>query len=444
MVVLTVGVEAGGRAEGSIRCRRAGVTEGGRCRNQQDSRRDGKAERAAHRHEQHREHGNRTERGADTHGDEQADERDNDRREQLTAADSGNACVYEGVDAAGRLDDRGVAACDEHDDGDLPHQTDAALDLCVDFVPRDSAEHDDNDQTAQRGQREILADDLHDGDNDGRAEHDVMAVFELFRNLRGHRGIRFNIAVLARLAVEHEHREQQAEQHGDADGPVSGGDIVHGHGHAVFREVIRDNALKDQAKAERDGDIRHLMTERQCARDRAAIELHPVHHAEQRRHKNRDIGDMDGNEVLRQAGDERQHTDERQLMAAEQTRELFRENFRESGRGNAGRERAEQDIRERSRGVARKAARQQLHDGLRALRRGKQRNAARHAADDAGDEHGQQHVQSGQAQRAQHQHGHRHRIGEQTENNGHIRLKYLLFEAVLRKSKPYAEDACIR
>lgn len=63
----------------------------------------------------------------------QTDERDDDGCDRPAAADGGNAGVHKGVNAAGRLDDRCVAACDEHDDGDLTHQTDAALDLARRF-----------------------------------------------------------------------------------------------------------------------------------------------------------------------------------------------------------------------------------------------------------------------------------------------------------------------
>ena len=135
---------------------------------------------------------------------------------------------------------------------------------------------------------------------------------------------------------------------------------------------------------------------------------------------------MHRNEVLRQAGNERQHADECEPVAAEQARELFRQDFGKAGRGDAGRERAEQNVGERGRSIACEAARQQLHDGLRALRRGEQGNAARDAADDAGDEHGEQYVETGEAQRAQNEHGNRDRIDEYAENRGHILWKFLL------------------
>lgn len=86
----------------------------------------------------------------------------------------------------------------------------------VDFIPFDRAEHDDHDQTAQRGQCEILTDDLYDRDDDGRAEHDIVAVFELFRDFLRGRGIGFQIIIFARPAVEHEYCGEQTEQHGDA------------------------------------------------------------------------------------------------------------------------------------------------------------------------------------------------------------------------------------
>ena len=426
MIVLAVGVQAGGRAERGIRSRRACITKRGSRRDEQNGRRSGKAERGAHGHKQHCKHGNRAERGADAHRDEQTDERDDDGCDRPAAADGGNAGVHEGVNAAGRLDDRSVAACDEHDDGDLTHQTDAALDLRVDFIPFDCAEHDDHDQTAQCGQCEILTDDLHDRDDDGRAEHDIVAVFELFRDFLRGRGVGFQITIFARPAVEYEHCDEQTEQHGDADAPVRGGNVAYRDRKAVFREVIRDHALKDQAETERNSDIGDLVAEGECARDRTSVEPHAVHHAEQRRHENGNVGDVHGDEVLRQAGDERQHADEGESVTAEQARELFRQDFGKAGRGDAGRERAEQDVGERGRSIACEAARQQLHDGLRALRRGEQGNAARDAADDAGDEHGKQYVETGEAQRAQNEHGNRDRIDEYAENRGHILWKFLL------------------
>ena len=166
------------------------------------------------------------------------------------------------------------------------------------------------------------------------------------------------------------------------------------------------------------------MAKRQRTRDSTAVEPHAVHHAEQRRHENRDVRDMHRDEVLRQAGNQRQHADERQLVTAEQTRQLFGQNIGQTGRGNAGGKGAEQNVRQRGRGVAGKAAGQQLHDGLRAVGRVQQRNAACHTADDARDEHGQQHIQTGQTQDAEHQHGNRDRVCEQAEKNGHESFSY--------------------
>ena len=145
-----------------------------------------------------------------------------------------------------------------------------------------------------------------------------MAVLELFRNYLGSGGVCFNVVVVPRLAVQDKHGDEQTDQHGNANTPVGGGNVLDRYRKTVFTQIIRDNALENQSETKRNGDIRRFMAERQRTRNGTPVKPHTVHHAEQRRHENRDIRDMHRNEVLRQAGNERQHTDERQLVSAEQ------------------------------------------------------------------------------------------------------------------------------
>lgn len=128
---------------------------------------------------------------------------------------------------------------------------------------------------------------------------------------------------------------------------------------------------------------------------------------------------MHRNEVLRQAGNERQHT-----MSASLCPPSRRDSFfdRISARPVVAMQVANVPSRMYASAVVAllaKAAGQQLHNGLRALGRVQQRDTAGHAADDARDEHGQQHIQTGQAQNTEHQYGYRDRVCEQAEKNRH-------------------------
>ena len=72
-----------------------------------------------------------------------------------------------------------------------------------------------------------------------------MAVLELFRNLLGSRGVRLNVVVVARLAVQHKHGDKQTNQHSNANAPVGGGNVLDRDGKTVFSQIIRDNTLKN-------------------------------------------------------------------------------------------------------------------------------------------------------------------------------------------------------
>ena len=74
------------------------------------------------------------------------------------------------------------------------------------------AEDRRNRQAAQRGKRQILTDNLHDCDNNRSGKHDIMAVLELFRNYLGSGGVRFNVVVVPRLAVQDKYGDEQTNQ----------------------------------------------------------------------------------------------------------------------------------------------------------------------------------------------------------------------------------------
>ena len=110
---------------------------------------------AAHRHEQHSEHGHSAERGADAHRHQQADER-NDNRDNLAPCGGGKYRRLTRQLPPVALMTESVAACHQHNDGNLAAQTDTTLDLLINVTPFDSAERIDDQATLpSRRKRQI-------------------------------------------------------------------------------------------------------------------------------------------------------------------------------------------------------------------------------------------------------------------------------------------------
>ena len=400
MVVLTVGIQTGRGAEGGIGRGGTGVTESRGSAHQHDGSSRGEADVIAEGDEEDSQNGDRTEGGTDTHGDQKADECDDDRSDQLAAAHDGNASFDQLVDAAGRLDDGRITAGDEHNESDQTHELHATGELLVDLVPGDGAEDDHDGETGEGGQSEVFGEDLSDDDDDDGSHGHIVTVAELAGNSVGRGGISLDHLIVAGLAIEHEHGDQQADEHGDREDPVDLGDIVDGNGHAVGGQVVADDGLEDQTEAEGNGDVGSLMTEGKAAGHSAAVEAHLVHQHEHGRNQDGDVSDVDGDEVLGQAGDQGDHTEKHELLGADDLAQLLGDDVGKAGRRDRRSEGTKQDVSKSGGRVAGEAGREQTHNAVAG--RGIDGDAADKTAGNTGDQHGEQNVQLQKAEYAQH------------------------------------------
>ena len=366
----------------------------------------------AQRHEQDGQDGHGAEGGADAHGDQQTDQGDDGGGDPLVAAHGVDTGLDQGVNAAGGLHDLGVAAGNQHHEGDQAHQLHAAGQLVVDLVPLDGTEDDHDQHAAQSGQGQILGEHL-DDDHDHHGHHGhIVPVLQLLADGVSGGGVGLDHLVLTGLAVQDEHRDQQADEHGDTQRPVGGGDVVDGDVHAVLIQVVPDDGHELQAEAEGDGDVGGLVAEGKTAGGRAAVQLHLVHHGQHGGDQDGDVGDVHRDQVLRQAGDDGDGAQQDQLLPADDAGELLGQDLRQAGGGDGGGEHAQQDVGQGGGGVAGEAAGEQPHDGGDALLFSIDGDTAHQAAHNTGDQHGQQHVQLQQAEDTQDDDGYGYRVSQ--------------------------------
>ena len=106
------------------------------------------------------------------------------------------------------------------------------------------------------------------------------------------------------------------------------------------------------------------MTEGKAAGHSAAVEAHLVHQHEHGRNQDGDISDVNGDEVLRQAGDQGDHTEKHELLGANDLAQLLGDDVGKAGRCDRRSEGTEQDVGKSSSRVAGEAGREQLHNAV--------------------------------------------------------------------------------
>ena len=407
VVVLAVSIQTGGGAQGGVGGGGAGVTQSSGGGHQDSGSGSGEAHSRAQGDIDDGNDGNGGEGRADTHGDQQADQGDHGGSDDLVAAHDGNGSLDQSVNGVGGLHNVSVTAGDQHDDGDQAHDLNAALELLVDVLPLDGLA-DEHDQQADGGRQSQQADlglNDHD-DNDGQDGHIVSHGQLVGGNSVGLGGVNSQVLVLAGLAVGHEHGQQQTDQHAGAQHPVVLGDLTDGDGHAVGGHVVSDDAHEDGAEAEGDGDVGSLQTESQSAGGAAAVDLHLIHQAQQGGNQDGDESDVDGDQVLGEAGDEGNDQQHDLTLAAQDLGQLLSQNVSQAGGGDGSGEGAQQDVRQSSVGVVGEAAGQDAHgiDGA---------DTADHGADHSGDDQGHQDVQLAQTQDTQQQNRNDYGISKQ-------------------------------
>ena len=392
MVVLAVGVQTGGGAQGGVGSGGTGIAQSGGSGHQDDGSGDGEAHPLAQRNVQDGNDRHGAEGGADTHGDQQADQGNHGGGDPLVAAHDGDSGLDQLVDSAGGLHDLGVAASDQHDEADQAHDADAAVKLLVDLVPLNSAANDHDGNAGQSGQSQGVGQDLdHDHAQDGDQGHGVSSG-KAVRGGIGSGSVGSDHLVLTGLAIGDEHGDQQADQHAAAQHPVVVGNFADGGLHAVGGHVVGDDAHEDGTEAEGDGDVGGLQAEGQSAGHAAAVDLHLIEHGQHGGDQDGDESDVHGDQVLRQAGhsgqDQQQH---RGALAAHDLGQLLGGHVGQTGGGDGGGEGAQQHVSQSGVGVSGEAVAQDAHrvgDGDAA------QNSARHS----GDDQGHQHVQLEQTQ----------------------------------------------
>ena len=106
------------------------------------------------------------------------------------------------------------------------------------------------------------------------------------------------------------------------------------------------------------------MTEGKAASHSAAVEAHLVHQHEHGRNQDGDISDVNGDEVLRQAGDQGDHAEKHELLGANDLAQLLGDDVGKAGRCDRRSEGTEQDVGKSSSRVAGEAGREQLHNAV--------------------------------------------------------------------------------
>ena len=151
------------------------------------------------------------------------------------------------------------------------------------------------------------------------------------------------------------------------------------------------------------------MTEGKAASHSAAVEAHLVHQHEHGRNQDGDISDVNGDEVLRQAGDQGDHAEKHELLGANDLAQLLGDNVGKAGGSDRRSEGTEQDVGKSGSRVAGETGREQAHNAI-ALS-GVDGDTTGKTAGDTGDQHGEQNVQLQKAEYAQHDDRYGHGVG---------------------------------
>ena len=404
MVVLTVSIQTGGGAQGGVGSGRTGIAQSGSSGHQNGGSSGGEAQLHAQRHVDDSNDGNGGEGRTDTHGDQQADQGDDGGSDQLGAAHHADSGVNQSVDRVGSLHNVSVTAGDQHDDGDQTHDLNAALELLVDLVPLNSLadEHDQQTDGSGQGQQADLG--LNDDDDDDSQQGHIVSHGQLVGDDSvGLLGVDSQVLVLTGLGVGDEHGQEQTDQHANAQQPVVLGNLTDGDLHAVGGHVVSNDAHEDSTEAEGDGDVGSLQTESQSTSGAAAVDLHLIHQAQQRGNQDGNEGDMNGDQVLGEAGDEGQDQQHDLALAAHDLGQLLGQNVSQAGGGDGGSEGTQQDVGQGGVSVVGKAAGQNAHSVGQA-------DAAHNSADHRSNDQRHQDVQLAQTENTQNQNGHQNRV----------------------------------
>ena len=237
-------------------------------------------------------------------------------------ADHRRGAGHEAFHRAGRLHHAGETGRRDHDEADLRHHPHAFGKHVVLLPPAEHAAGRQQREAEQTAQHHRIRQQLDDqGADQRRSQHDLLPAAKGAISA-GRRGL---LAVLlayqrpvfvgALAAIAEKDGNEQAQCHAaDRD--------RHRQRHlgrldlqAEFRtagvEIVEQNVVeKDRAEPDRQQHVGRRDPEGNDTGHRATIQPEPVHQRQQRRHQDRNEGDVDGNQVLR--------ADRRQQQAAQQ------------------------------------------------------------------------------------------------------------------------------
>ena len=218
--------------------------------------------------------------------------------------------------------------------------------------------HDEADQGRQRQGFQV---NLHGNGRRDRGERDGV----LFRKgLRSRVGIGTDdgaVVIVAGTAVENENRKGKPRKHRKPRDPGDVRDVRDRRRKAVRGEAVRYDTLENKAEPDGERNVGGREPEPQRAGRGTAIELHCVHEFQQRRNQQRNKGDVNRYDVLRQAGNEGEHKAELHGALTHARREPVHQHLHEAGIGNRDCEGAQENVGECRRGVRGKARGEKIH-----------------------------------------------------------------------------------
>ncbi|MNE20891.1 hypothetical protein D3C80_1140340 [compost metagenome] len=279
------------------------------------------------------------------------------------------------------------------------------------LAPADHPAQRDHREADQAAEDHRVGPQLHDQRQQQRqADHPYLAAAELgvgvVEVLTGHRD--FLIGALAPVAEGGDGQAgdhaQRRQQHGLRRQVAGDAEVLRGAGLVDVGD--QDVVEEDRAEAHRQRHVQGGDGEGDGAGDQPAIQLEAVHHVQQRRHQDRDEGDVHRDQRLGQAaGDDQcaEHAplDQRQLAAGVMAVADVLDHPRRQALGDAGArqrhgEGAEGGVGQRHRGAAAETVVEGRDDLVH-------RQAGGQAADHRGDDQGEDH---GNAQHRQRDHDH--------------------------------------
>ena len=160
----------------------------------------------------------------------------------------------------------------------------------------------------------------------------------------------------------------------------------------VMRKEARHTQRWDRASGVPLEILEHIPPK---ASDAAAVDLHLIEQSQQGGNQNGNESDVNGNQVLGEAGDEgQQQQNDGAALAAHNLGQLLGQNVSNAGSGDSSGKSAQQDVGQSGVSVVSKAAGQDAHSI-------DQRNATDQSADHGSDDQRHQNIQLAQAQNAE-------------------------------------------